>query len=157
MGAWLFGFIAVVLGSPFYSVLNAHLEPVPDQQELAWYRQILPMLKRELIKARYVLPRLIGLFVLGFVPGLNLMAPALWVLYGGWLMAVQFADMSFENRQQPFNQTLDTLRAHRATTIGVGAGLTFAMSIPLLNFIVAPIGVVATSALVRQLRQAADA
>ena len=154
MGAWLFGFIAVVLGSPFYSALNAHLDPVPDAKEVAWYQQIWPTLKRELVKAKYVVPRLLGLFIVGFIPGLNLLAPVLWLLYGGWLMAVQFSDLSFENRNLSFDETLATLRGYRTMTIGVGAGLTLAMSIPLLNFIVGPIGVVATSHLVRKLRSA---
>lgn len=154
ISAWLFGFIAALIGSPFYGDLNLQLDadgvaPLPP-----WYKQIGPALGRELRKLRYTLPRLLGLLLLGFVPVINIIAPALWLGYGGWLMAVQFCDYSFENRAQPFSQTLDTLRSYRIACIGMGAGISFCLSIPLLNFVIAPIAVVAGALFMRQLRQA---
>ena len=153
IGAWLFGFIAALAGSPFYGNLSQQVDPMPEVDTTPWYKDLGPTLWRELAKLKYTLPRLLGLLILGFIPGINLIAPALWIIYGGWLMAVQFCDYSFENRKQPFHETLDNLRAHRAACIGLGAGLTFAMSIPLLNFVVAPVAVVAASRFNRELRE----
>lgn len=152
IGAWLFGFVATIIGSPFYSVLNARVDPVGHVSEPGWYEQIIPALRREWRKARYTLPRLVGLFLLGFVPLINLIAPLAWLVYGGWLMAVQFTDFSFENRGQPFDRTLETLRPHRGACIGFGILTTLALAIPLLNFIVAPVAVVGGALLVQDLQ-----
>lgn len=141
VGAWLFGFLSVILGSPFHGLLNAEIHPSGQPNDRAWYQEIGPALLRELSKLKYTLPRLLGLLLLGFIPGINIFAPFLWLGYGGWLMAVQFGDFSFENRQRPFTETVDALRPHRMTCIGFGALVSLGMSIPLLNFVVAPIAV----------------
>lgn len=150
MGAWLFSFLATIIGSPFYGNLSAQVDGA-GVSEGKWTSQIWPTITREWAKLRYVLPRLVGMFALGFVPGINVIAPLVWLAYGGWLMAVQFSDFWFENRAVPFPQTLSTLRRHRMACIGLGAGMTFAMSIPLLNFIVAPVAVVAATRFAGQL------
>lgn len=152
MGAWLFGFVATIAGSPFYSLLNARIDPVGREREPSWYEEIIPALQREWRKARYTLPRLAGLFLLGFVPVINLFAPFLWLVYGGWLMAVQFGDFSFENRGQPFDRTLEALRPHRGACIGFGTLTTLAMAIPFLNFVIAPVAVVGSALLVKNVR-----
>lgn len=152
MGAWLFGFVATIAGSPFYSLLSARVDPVSRDREPSWYEEIIPALQREWRKARYTLPRLVGLFLLGFVPVINLIAPFLWLVYGGWLMAVQFGDFSFENRSQPFERTLEALRPHRGACIGFGILTTLAMAIPLLNFVIAPVAVVGSALLVQNVR-----
>ena len=151
IGAWLFGFIAVIIGSPFHSLLNAAIHPPPETNTRTWYQEIPPALLRELSKLKYTLPRLLGLLLLGFIPGLNLLAPILWLGYGGWLMAVQFGDFSFENRQRPFRDTVEALRPHRMTCIGFGVLATLGMSIPLLNFVVAPVAVAGGARLMRSL------
>lgn len=154
LGTWLFGFIAVIVGAPFYSALNAQIHPITDNTPpRAWYTQIAPTLLREYSKARYTLPRLTGLLLIGFVPIVNLLTPLLWLGYGGWLMAVQFCDFSFEHRDQPFAQTLKSLRACRSTCIGFGALTTLGMALPLINFIVAPIAVAGAALLVKKIQR----
>ena len=151
IGAWLFGFIAAIVGSPFYGELSNSVLPNSEAVMPKWWQTLLPTLRREWTKLKYLLPRLLGLLLLGFVPVINVIAPALWLLYGGWLMAVQFCDYPFENRSRSFTETLDRLRTHRLACMGLGAGITLGMSIPLLNFVVAPVAVVAGSRFVKQL------
>ena len=151
INVYLFSFLAVIIGAPWYSVLNERVDPPPSQRTTRWYKEIFPSLQRELIKLRYTLPRLLCLLLLGFIPFVNLIAPLLWLGYGGWLMAVQFCDFSFENRGRPFNETVDRLRIHRTTCMGFGALVTLGMSIPLFNFIIAPIAVAGAALLVKSL------
>ncbi len=153
VGAWLFGFLAVVVGSPFHSALNAEIHPTDNQSPKKWYEQIAPTLLRELSKAKYTLPRLAGLLLIGFVPIVNLITPFLWLGYGGWLMAVQFCDFSFENRDKPFEHTLEKLRSYRSTCVGFGALATLGMALPLLNFIVVPIAVTGGALLMKKIEQ----
>ena len=84
---------------------------------------------------------------------LNAFAPLLWLGFGAWMMAVQFCDYTTENRLHEFSDTLDLLSANRAAALGFGVCVTVAMSIPLLNFIVAPIAVTGGTLLMQQIRE----
>ncbi len=142
LSVWLFGFVATLVGSPFLGDLNLKIDPPDGYVPVPWHQQIWPTVKRELRKLRYTLPRIIGLLLLSFVPFVNFLAPVFLLGYGGWLMAVQFCDFSFENRGLSFDETLATLRPMRLYAIGFGACVTFTMSIPLLNFVAAPVAVI---------------
>ena len=95
-------------------------------------------LRREARKIAYYLPRLLGLFLLGFVPVANLVAPLLWFLFGAWMLAVQFVDYAAENRSLEFAETLALLRANRAAALGFGALATLLLAVPLAALLVIP-------------------
>lgn len=146
VGAWLFGLLATIIGSPFLGDLAQHtadqLNPAGKQPQPAWWQQIGPSLLREGRKLGYHLPRLILLLIAGLLPVLNAVAPLLWLGFGAWMMAVQFCDYTSENRGQPFQATLQVLRQQRGAALGFGACVTLCMAIPLLNFVVAPVAVI---------------
>ena len=62
INVYLFSFLAVIIGAPWYSVLNERVDPPPSQRTTRWYKEIFPSLQRELIKLRYTLPRLLCLW-----------------------------------------------------------------------------------------------
>jgi len=151
IGAWSFGLIATVVGSPFLGDLSLRVEslitdPVP------WWKQLGPTMLRELRKLRYHLPRLLLLVVVSITPLLNTFAPLLWLSFGAWMMAVQFCDYTTENRMHDFTDTLNLLSANRAAALGFGLCVTVGMSVPLLNFIVAPVAVTGGTLLMQQIR-----
>ncbi len=152
VGAWSFGFLATIIGSPFLGDLALKVDNMPDPQ-IAWYKQIMPALGRELRKLRYHIPRLLLLFLLSVIPVVNTLAPFLWVAFGAWLMAVQFCDYTNENRQLPFEDTLITLQANKGKALGFGACVTLAMAVPLANFLVAPIAVAGGTLLMKSIRE----
>jgi len=121
-------------------------DPIP------WWKQLGPTMLRELRKLRYHLPRLLLLILVSIVPVLNTFAPLLWLGFGAWMMAVQFCDYTTENRFHDFRDTLALLSANRAAALGFGICVTVTMSIPLLNFIVAPIAVTGGTLLMQQIR-----
>ncbi len=150
IGAWLFGFMAMIIGSPFLGELSLRVdtlvaEPTP------WWQQIVPTLLREGRKLVYQLPRLLGLILITITPIVNALSPILWITYGAWMMAVHFCDYAFENRGRPFTDTLATLRKYRIAVMGFGACATIGMSIPLLNFTIAPIAVVGATLMMQQI------
>ncbi len=155
VGAWSFGFLAIVIGSPFLGNLSARVDTDLPEDGPGWLQVALATLAREGRKLLYSVPRLIGLLILGFIPVLNLIAPVLWVLLGAWLMAVQFCDFPFENRHQPFQDTRATLRNHRGAALGFGACVTLAMAVPVLNFMVPPVATIGGTMLVNRLRPTA--
>ncbi len=152
-GAWLFGFLATIIGSPFLGELAKAVENPALGEDTSFMQTVWGALGRELRKMRYHLPRLLGLFLLGFIPVVNAVAPFAWLVFGAWLMAVQFCDFSTENNQQSFQTTLDTLRRHRISALGFGACVTLAMAVPILNFIVGPVAAAGGTRLMMELKQ----
>lgn len=161
LSAWLFGFLAVILASPFLGALANAVErkvygtAPPDDAGL--WRGLLDGLAREGRKLAYHLPRLLIVFVLTLIPVVNLVSPLLWLVFGAWTMAVQFCDYPGENRQQPFSATLAQLRAHRAAALGFGICACLALAVPLLNFLLIPVAVSGGTLLWHQMATATDA
>jgi len=145
IGAWLFGFLAVLIASPFLGALSLALErtafgSAPESTTAVW-TDIGASLVRETRKLLYYLPRLLVVFLVTLIPVINLAAPVIWLLFGAWILAVQFADYPTENRQRPFAETLTRLRANRAAALAFGACATGALAIPFLNFLLIPAAV----------------
>ncbi len=155
LGLWLFGLLAVIIASPFLGGLSGAVErrvwgEAPTTSS-AWWATIVPTLLRELRKLGYHLPRLLGVFLLTLIPVVNAAAPAIWLLFGAWTMAVQFCDYPVENREQPFKNTVDRLGSNRAAALGFGLCTAGVLAIPLLNFLLIPVAVCGGTLLYRQL------
>jgi len=151
VGAWSFGLLATVIGSPFLGELSGKVEGLAPQSS-NWWQQLGVSLARELRKLRYHLPRLLILILLTFVPILNAVAPLLWLGFGAWMMAAQFCDYSSENNQRSFEDTLTCLGQHRGAALGFGACVTVAMSIPIVNILVPPAAAAGGTLLIQSLR-----
>ena len=147
LGIWLFGLLAVVIASPFLGPLSAAVEVSvrghAPADSTRWWIAIGATLLRELRKLAYHLPRLLGVFLITLIPVVNVATPAIWLLFGAWTMAVQFCDFPLENRQRPFQDTLQLLRRHRLAALGFGLCTALTLAIPLLNFVVIPVAVCA--------------
>jgi len=145
VGAWSFALLAVVIASPFlgaYSLaIERHCLGGAPRTETGLWTDLTNSLAREARKLLYYLPRLIAVFVLTLIPVLNVAAPVIWLIFGAWTLAVQFTDYPTENRQLPFDTTLEKLRANRAAALAFGGCATVALMIPLLNFLLIPVAV----------------
>jgi len=155
IGAWLFALLAVVVSSPFLGAFSLALErncfgDAPQTSTGVW-TDISNSLSREFRKLIYYLPRLVIVFLVTLIPVINLAAPVIWLVFGAWTMAVQFADYPTENRQQPFRVTLEKLHSNRGAALAFGACATAALMIPLLNFILIPVAVAGGTLLWRYL------
>lgn len=145
LGAWLFAFLAVLIASPFLGAFSLAVERAAfgraPQPGTAIWTDIGKSLVRETRKLLYYLPRLLVVFLVTLIPVVNVAAPVIWLLFGAWILAVQFADYPTENRQRPFTETLDRLKANRAAALVFGACATGALAIPFLNFLLIPVAV----------------
>jgi CysZ protein len=154
-GTWFFGLLAVLIASPFLGAFSLALERIrfgsaPEVETGIW-TDISSSIAREARKLLYYLPRLLLVFVLTLIPVVNLAAPAIWLLFGAWTMAVQFVDYPTENRQRPFQETLVKLKSNRAAALTFGLCATGALMIPLLNFLLIPVAVAGGTLLWRAL------
>ncbi len=146
ISAWLFSFLAIIVGSPFLGILSARTEDVFFQtrhvDERKWWQAVAPTLLRELRKLGYHIPRLLLVFLFTLIPLINTVSPIVWFVFGAWIMAVQFMDYPVENRIQDFKVCINKLKKHRTFALGFGACASLALSIPLLNFVAIPVCVV---------------
>lgn len=96
---------------------------------------------RELRKLGYFLPRAVLLLVLTFVPLINLLAIPLWLLFGVWMMAIQYIDYPADNNKLGWNEMLAWLREKRWQSLGFGGAVYLALLVPFVNILVMPAAV----------------
>jgi CysZ protein len=146
---WGFSTVANFIGAPFYSYLSEQVERQLTGQKRAGdassFKTLLLLipksLARELKKLMYYLPRALILLVLGFIPGLNLVATVAWFLFSAWMMTIQYMDYPADNRGESLDKLKATARAHRLTSLVFGSWVGVGMLIPVVNLIILPAAV----------------
>ncbi len=143
-----FTLVANLIAAPFNGFLSEKVEGVlkgADSSPPFRWGELLAMvprtLGRELRKLAYFLPRALGLLLLSLIPVLNLLAPPLWLLFGAWMMAVQYIDYPADNHKLDWNQMMDWLRERRWNSLGFGAVTYAGLLIPGLNLLIMPAAV----------------
>lgn len=148
---FLFTLVANLIASPFNAYLAEAVEyrltGIKPESGLSLLAETRAALLGELRKYGYYLLWVIPLLVLFLIPGLNLIAPFLWSLFGAWMMAVQYADYPMGNHGLAFPQQRKVLRTQRWLSLGFGGAAMFATLIPLVNFLVMPAAVAGATAL----------
>ena len=101
-----FSLLANLIAAPFNGFLAEKIEvvlrgrddfPPFSLQELA--AMVPRTVGRELRKLAYFLPRAIPLLLLTFIPLINLVAIPLWLLFGVWMLAIQYVDYPADNNK----------------------------------------------------------
>ena len=161
VAGWLFGFLAVLAAGPFLGFLSARAEEFafgegpPDSGE-GVAAALVNAIAREGRKLAYHLPRLAAALLLTLVPVVNALAPAIWFVFGAWMLAVQFVDYAAENRGLDFRATTELLRSHRAAALGFGSLATLLLAVPFGALFVIPAGVTGGALLWRRCASQAD-
>ena len=143
-----FTLLANIIAAPFNGFLAEKVEVVvrgrDDFPPFSW-SELMAMVPRtvgrEMRKLAYFLPRAIPLLILTFVPVLNLVAAPLWILFGVWMMAVQYIDYPADNNKLGWNEMLAWLREKRWQSLGFGGAVYLALLIPFVNILVMPAAV----------------
>lgn len=149
-----FALISNLIASPFYGLLaervEQHLrgeiraEPLSAAALLALTRRTLV---RELHKIAYFLPRLLGILLLTLIPGVGLLAPVLYFVWGAWSLALQNLDFAADNNAVPFPRLRERCRQQRGLTLSFGALAMATFSVPLVNLVAVPAAVAGATAL----------
>lgn len=151
--SFIFSSVANLIAAPFNGLLAEKTENLLIQSEInddGWKELIkdLPRIfKRELQKWLYFLPRIVICFVLFFIPVLGqTIAPIIWFLFAGWMMAIQYADYPFDNHKVPFTTMKKTLASRVGKNLTFGMIISFCTTLPVLNFVIMPIAVCGATA-----------
>ena len=143
-----FSLVANVIASPFNGLLAEAVErhlAAPDAPLPFDWRSLFAEAGRAfaaaLRKLAYIGLRALPLLLLSVIPGLNLLAPALWLLFGAWMLAIEYLDCPLGNHGEVFPAAVARLREARAMALGFGVVLSLMTMVPVLNFLAMPVGV----------------
>ena len=148
-----FTIVANLIASPFNSMLAERVEQKLNGQVIPETNGFKALLKNsgkalasEFRKVLYSLKWLPVLLIITIIPGLNIIAPFAWAIYGAWMLSLQYTDFAMGNHQLFIKDELPLLRKNRSIALGFGGILTVLMMIPVVNFFVMPVGVAAGAA-----------
>ena len=151
-----FTFSAVVniVASPFNGLLadavERHLRGQAMSADWSWRTlgaEIARTLVGELRKLLYIGWRALPLLILSLIPVVNLAAAPLWLLFGAWMLCLEYLDCPLGNHGRAFPRVLEEMRARRSLALGFGFAMTVVTIIPLLNFLAVPLGVAGATSL----------
>lgn len=145
---YVFSILANLIAAPFNSLLAERVEarlhgrPVPEFQGFKTIPSLIGRtFKSELSKLGYMLKWLIVVLIITLIPGVNVIAPLAWAIFGAWMLAIEYADYPMGNHNLFFQDELPVLRKHRQTALSFGWLLSILTAIPFINFLVMPVGV----------------
>ncbi len=149
-----FSLVANLVASPFNGILaeavERHLDPSASMPSFTWTRLLAEAVRSiaaELRKLVYIVVRALPLLVLTVIPGLNVVAPPLWILFGAWMLSLEYLDCPLGNHGRGFPAVIEEMRARRGLALGFGGTITILTMIPLLNFLAMPVGVAGATSL----------
>jgi len=147
-----FTMLANIIAAPFNGFLAEKVETVArgvDSSPPFSWGELLAMLPRtigrEARKLAYFAPRALALLILSFIPVVNLIAAPLWLLFGIWMMAVQYIDYPADNNKLSWGEMMVWLRERRWKSLSLGAVTYAALLIPFVNLLVMPAAVAAAT------------
>ncbi|MEM7466702.1 MAG: sulfate transporter CysZ [Pseudomonadota bacterium] len=152
---YAFSIVANLIASPFNGFLSAaverYLKDEPRSNERLRLKEISRELARaifaELRKLIYFIAWAIPCLILFVIPGVNLLAPFVWFLFGAWMLAIEYIDCPLGNHDQPYPVVKQHLVSRRQLALGFGGATMLLTLIPLVNFIAMPVGVAGATAL----------
>jgi len=143
-----FTLVANVIAAPFNGFLAEKVEVVVRGQDpfpaFSWGELVAMVPRtfgREMRKLGYFLPRAIGLFILSLIPVVNVIAAPLWLVFGVWMMAIQYIDYPADNNKMSWQDMLAWLRQKRWQSMGIGGITYLALLIPGVNVLMMPAAV----------------
>ncbi|WP_262966265.1 sulfate transporter CysZ [Methylobacter psychrophilus] len=142
-GFFTFTVLANLLAAPFYGKLSAKtLALITGQAIVIDEQPLIKVILAEVKRAGYLLSRALPLVIVSFIPGLNVIAPFLWVLFGAWGMALEYLAYPLENAGVLFSDQKQLVKSIRLGALSFGGIAAMGLTIPVLNIIVAPAAVI---------------
>jgi len=148
-----FTFVANLIAAPFNSLLAEKVEklitgmPLSDGPSYPTFEQIKRSLGSEAGKLIYFLKWWVILLILTLIPGINLAAPFIWIIFGAWMLSLEYLDYPMSNHNKFFKDINKQAMSKRSLSFGFGGGVLLVTSIPFVNLIAMPAGVAGSTAL----------
>jgi CysZ protein len=141
-----FTMVANLVGSPFYGRLAEKTWVMVQGRvglaELSLGKEVATGIATELKRLGYFVARAVPLLVLFVIPGLNLVAPFLWMAFNAWFLALEYLAYPLELQGVGFDQQRERAKGMRAGVFGFGGAALLGMAVPGLNILIPPAAVV---------------
>ncbi len=149
-----FTLLAHTISAPFNAFLAEQVEkeerPI-HYPHFSLKEIIVRSIWREISKLLYWIPRALALVLLSilisWIPIVNLITPALWALFGAWMLGMQYFDYSSDNNGYKITDTIAKMKAHRLSALGFGIATMGITLVPILNWFAIPSAVVGSTLL----------
>lgn len=147
-----FSIITNLIAAPFNGLLAEKVEAkltglAPPAEPV---HQLIPRtVLRELLKLWYFVSRgllvLLMMFLLSFVPLVNIFVPIIGILWGAWCMSIQYTDYAADIHKTPFSRLRQQLGTQTLGSYSLGGLIMLGNMVPILNIFVMPIAVAGAS------------
>ncbi len=146
-----FSIIANLIASPFNGLLSEATEiylksnnsdgKYQEETSKITLSLILAALINECRKLLYIACRAIPLLLLFIIPIIQLAAPAIWVIFAAWIMAIEYMEYPLGNHEMEFHDVRQWVSENRNFSLGFGLGVSMFTAIPIVNFLAMPVAI----------------
>ncbi len=142
-----FTLLANVIASPFYGFLAEkailHVEGVIEADNTAPLpRAIFASITSSLGRLGYFLLRAVPLLILFLIPGINLIAPFVWMGFSAWVVGQEYMAYPLEVKGHDFARQREVVKGMRLGLLTYGGLVMLGLAIPLLNIFMPPAAVI---------------
>jgi len=143
--------IANIVAAPFNALLSEKIEIKLTGKAISANSSFMQMARDSFLsqirKLVYIIFWSAVLLLISLIPLVNFAAPFLWVIFGSWLLSLEYLDYPMGNHELNFTRQKQILAARKGLSLGFGSSVMVLTSIPLLNFIVMPVAVAGATVL----------
>jgi CysZ protein len=143
--------IANIVAAPFNALLSEKIEARLSGETIVSNKGFITMVGDSMLsqsrKLVYILLWSAALLLISLIPVINFIAPILWVIFGSWMLSLEYLDYPMGNHELDFKQEKQILAARKGLALGFGGSVMVLTSIPLINFIVMPVSVAGATVL----------
>jgi CysZ protein len=140
---------ASIIAAPFNAIMAEKIEEMLTGEDINSGVSLGEIIKNSILsllrKLLYIAIWSVGLLLISLIPLINFISPVLWVVFGSWLLALEYMDFPMGNHDLTFDQQKQRLKTRRGLALGFGGGVMVMTSIPLVNFLVMPIATAGSS------------
>ena len=148
-----FTVLANLIASPFYGILSARTLNVISGETQIVEQPLLRVITAELKRWLYIITRMLPLFLLFFIPVVNIIASFVMSVFGAWCLTMEFMAYPLENKGLLFADQKQLLKTVRIGALGFGAIIMLGLTLPVLNIIIGPAAVIGSTIYVHEMRE----
>ena len=144
--------LANLIAAPFNSLLAeallSKLRPgaiAPPLGLIATLKAVPTEVSSEIKKFGHFAIRSLPLLILFLIPGINIVAPFLWLAFSAWVLAVENLEFPMSAAGLLFNDIRRELGRQRLATLSFGGVVLLISVIPVINFFTLPIAIAGAS------------
>ncbi len=143
--------VANIIAAPFNAIMAEKIEEKLTGRDINSNVSLITIIKDSIMsqigKLLYIMLWSLVLLLISIIPVINVISPFLWIIFGSWLLSLEYLDYPMGNHDLTFKQQKAALKKRRGLSLGFGGSVMVLTSIPVINFIVMPVAVAGATAM----------